>query len=68
MAIKKQSYTSPDKAEIDRQEQKLKGKGFTQVSPLVKMQPRQYSRSQAQADHKSFDGPLNYMIEWCVDE
>lgn len=62
------SITKSNPAEIDQKEQELIAKGFIKISPLAKMQPHQYSRSQAPADHKSFDGPLNYTVSWCIDE
>ena len=62
------SFTSPQKSEVDKKEQELKSNGFTKSSPLGKLQRRQYSLSQAPADHKSFEGPLNYTVEWSVDD
>lgn len=62
------SITKSNPTEIDQKGQELRANGFTEVSPLAKMQPRQYSRSQAPADPESFDGPLAYTVEWCIDE
>jgi hypothetical protein len=68
MAIQDKSYQNTDKAKVDEVEQDLVAKRFAKVSPLIKKKPYQYSRSQAPANPESFEGPLTYTIEWCIDE
>ena len=68
MPLKITSIQNRNRAEIDKKEQELRAKGFIKVSPLDKIAPYQYSRSEAPADDKSFEGPLNHTIEWCTDE
>lgn len=68
MAIQNKSYQNTDKAKVDEVERDLVAKGFVKVSPLIKKKSHQYSRSQAPANPESFEGPLTYTIEWCIDE
>ena len=68
MTIHNKSCTEADKSRIDEIEQDLRSQGFIEVSPFVKLKPRQYALSRGTVNPKSFEGPVAYTISWCNDE
>jgi hypothetical protein len=66
MTIKNSTFFS--KAERDKIEQELRTKGFTEVSPFVKLKPHQFSLSRGTADPTKFEGLVTYTISWWIDE
>ena len=68
MSIKIEHLSTPNKEERDKKQQDLISKHFKEVSPFIKLKPRQYSRSQGHAHPENVEGPVMYTISWCVDE
>lgn len=60
--------TSSNKAEIDEIETRLKTQGYKQVAATQKLKPYEYYRNEFSGTAKSFEGSLNYHIEWCKPE
>jgi len=66
--MKTESHTTRNKEEIDQIEADLKRNGYRQVSVTEKLQPGEYYRNKWTGTSKSFEGQLNYHIEWCRRE